>query len=202
MITPGRTFRVTPTILRLMGIGETYWDVSFDAIPEVCAYKATLKKFCERLAGACRDGLGLVFHGEPRQGKTGAAVLCLREVAACGGEGYFIRADGLAGAIMEREQTEDDASVEEKCRAADVLVVDDLGQGGGRLETHSMMEKLLRYRYDHKKSVVITTNSLKLVSERYGEATSRLLASRCLPVKVEGTKFFDDEKERTRKFFA
>lgn len=202
MIDMTKTYPIDESDLARMNIGRQFWRVKLDAIPDRCAYKKMVARWIERMPEMFEKGIGMVLHGELRQGKTSSAVICLKAVAAHGGTGYIIRADGVAGAVVGKKMFDEDQTVEERCQTVDLLVIDDLYQEGGYEQTRAMIERLVRWRYDHRKSMLVTTNNLKGLKEKCGEGTALVILSRCLPIEVKGTQFLDIEKKEVVETFS
>lgn len=188
--------------LARMGVGRQFWRVSLDRIPDTCAYKKMLQTWIEKMPEMMEQGVGLILRGEYRQGKTGAAVICMRATAIHGGTAYLIRADHLAGAVVERQRFDEDQTIEDRCRHVDLLVIDDMGQGGGYEQTMAMMERLIRWRYDHRRPVVTTTNKIKSIEQKYGIGTLMVLESRAQVVEVRGTPFYEMERHEVAGLFS
>lgn len=197
-----KAYPLTEHDLVRMNVGKRFWHVELQKIPDACEYKKALKTWIARMPEMVGKGVGMLFHGEFRAGKTGAAVICLKALHTHGGTGYMIRADGIAGCVVNADRFDDEQSVEERCRHVDALVLDELVFQGGRGQTDAMIERLVRWRYDHQKPMIVTVNNLKGIEERYGQGMSMLLRSRCMPVGVKNTPFFEAEKAEVAEMFG
>lgn len=193
---------ITEHDLARMGIGRQFWRVKLDEIPEKCAYKKAIHMWIDRMPEMLEKGIGLILHGAFRQGKTSAAAICMKALALHGGTAYMIRADHVAGAVVKAEMFDDEETIEQRCRVVDLLVIDDLVQGGGYEQTIAIMERLIRWRYDHRKCLFVTTNAPAGIEKRYGDGTAMVLRSRCHPVKVDGTPFWEKEKNEVAEMFC
>lgn len=203
LIDMSKKYPLTERDLGRMNLGEKFWHCTLDAIPEQCGYKQSIKTWIEKMPEMLAQGMGMVLTGEWRQGKTSAAVVCAKATVTHGGTAYLIRADQVAGVVVNSDRFDDDSTVEQRCMNVDLLVIDDLVQGGGYEQAKAMMERLIRYRYDHRKSMIVTTNTgLDGIEKRYGQGTAMVLRSRCLPVKVEGTNFYEHEKAEVDSAFS
>jgi DNA replication protein DnaC len=195
--------KLTAKRLKLHGVDEAYHHVTLAAIPNFCDHKKIIERWIARVGEALEHGLGMVFFGEPRQGKTGSAVICLKAALAAGAEGYFIRADGIARSIMRQDTWPGDSDETEELymERCDVLVIDDLGQGAGKEQADSMTERLVRVRADLRKVTLVTTNTMELMRGRLGAATAQMLMERGGVVRVENTPFAAAERNRVKEFF-
>lgn len=119
---------LTPDDMRRICVGNRFWGVTVDKIPDSAAYKAMLKKYIENLKEHIEDGIGMLFEGKPRAGKTSAAVIIAKAVMAHSGTAFFIRADELTKAVIEKQQFDEDGMVADRMREVDLLVIDDLGE--------------------------------------------------------------------------
>lgn len=196
-----KRYDLTEDDLVRMNVGSTFWRCQLATVPDGCAYKKAVQAWIAKMPEMLKKGVGMMFHGDFRQGKTGAAVICLKAVATHGGTGYMLRADEVAGVVVRNTRFDEDMSVEERCMDVDLLVVDELGKGGHEQST-GMVERLLRHRYDRGKAMVVTVNDLKLVEGKYGRGTAMLLRSRCQPVEVKGTPFWEGEKQEVAEMFG
>lgn len=197
-----RSYPLEERDLVRMNVGEQFWRCKLETIPDACDYKRHLKTWISKMPEMLKKGIGLILHGAWRMGKSGGATILLKAVHTHGGTGYMIRADHVAGAIVERERFDEDQTVEQRCCDVDLLVIDELGHGMGHGQTSGMIERLIRWRYDRRKPLVVTVNNLKLIDDRYGRGTAMVLRSRCLPVEVSGTNFYEEEKREVAELFG
>jgi hypothetical protein len=196
-----KTYAVTEHDLARANIGRRFWTVNRERIPDTCGYKQALNRWIDNMKGAAGKGLGLVLYGEFRAGKTAAAVIAMKAVLAHGGTAYIIRADSVAGAVVNQEKFDDEQTVEARCGDVDLLVIDDMTTAAGREQMAAMVERLVRFRYDHSRSLFVTVNSPKMIVDRFGAGIARVLKSRCIQVEVRDTPFFAEECAETEAFF-
>lgn len=194
---------LTPEDMHRAGIGERYWHVSLDAIPDTCEYKRVLRGWTERVKDAVEKGIGLMFLGEFRQGKTAAGIIGLKAVLAHGGTGLFIRADQLTKVIVEKERFDEDELFEDRMKGVDVLMIDDLGEEYSKEYGIGLVEQIIRYRYDRQRCLIITTNvKEKDLVAKYGAGLIKVMKSCLIPVVVSGTHWYEAEVRRVRSFLS
>jgi len=197
-----KKYPVTEGDLVRMNVGQSFWGAKLEAIKDSCTYKAAVQTWLSKMPEMLKEGVGMLLHGENRKGKTSAAVICMKAAATHGGTAYLIRADAVAGATVEREMFDEYKTVIQRCRTVDLLVIDELVHRAGRDQSTAMLEQLIRWRYDRKLSMIFTANTgLKGVEERYGVGLAMVVRSRCLPVEVTGTEWYDEEKRKVNDMF-
>lgn len=184
-----------------MNIGKQFWGVSFSQIPDTVPCKKDFKKYLDKLKMAVEHGYGLYLYGGLRQGKTSMAVIVAKRVVALGGTAYFIRADDIQRAVIEKKMFDDEMSIEERMNVVDILIIDELGgeHSGGFGE--SQIERFVRYRYDHNKVLVVTTNrSKKDIQKKYGEGVLEVMESMMCPMHVDGAGWKEREMKKLEEF--
>lgn len=185
-----------------MNVGKRYWHVSLDSIPEECDYKKKLWRFIKSLSSAISQGKGFLFCGDYRQGKTSASVILCKAVVSSGGTAYFIRSDELTKVVVESHWFDEDKTVLDRMREVDLLVIDDVGTEASKEYGESLVENLIRYRYDNLKSMVVTTNvGMPDLVSKYGQGVMKVMASMMVPVEVSGTHWYEEEVEKMKELF-
>lgn len=185
-----------PDDMRRMGVGKRFWHVSVDQIPETAHYRKELDRYLQNLEENVRSGVGMMFYGDYRKGKTSSAVILAKAVVAYGGTSYFIRSDDLVSSVLEKKEFDQDQTVMQRLDTVDLLVVDDLGaEHTGKSHFNvALLEKIVRYRYDNRKALVLTVNlSPKNLVEVYGEGTLKVIKSMMRVVEVDGTNWYEQE---------
>jgi DNA replication protein DnaC len=178
-----------------IGMGNRFWDASMDKIPDGADYKKIVKKYIDNIVRNVEDGVGLLFHGDLRGGKTSASVIIAKSIVEHKGSAFFSRADELVRDIMERKRFDETQTVDVRTRAVDMLVIDDLGAENKFDYGKSIIERVIRHRYDHKRPIIFTTNiKATKMEEFYGEGIWTVVQSMVAGVLVSGTHFFSEEK--------
>ena len=182
-----------------MNVGKKFWYVTLDAVPDTAGYKAVLAKYLENLEARIHDGVGLFLTGPMRGGKTSASVVVAKHLVSHGGTAYFIRADGLQSAFMEHQRFDEDYSVVDRMRDVDLLVIDDMWQEYAKEFGGSAVEKLVRWRHDMQKALVVTTNmTVKEFEAKYGPGVRKVLGGMCITVAVDCPEWYRAEVDKMR----
>lgn len=155
----------------------------------------------------------LLFHGAPGIGKTHLAIGIIRQLALHkGARVLFYEQRAL---LKKLQGTFDPGSAIRESQilapiqAADVLVLDDLGAGRTTEWARDVLHEIITYRYDNRKSMIITTNCVlgddddedaqddgaagKLgnltLRQRLGDALMSRLYEMCRFVRLEGSDY-------------
>lgn len=190
------TFRVPLTSQRLrlldvddmerMRVGRKHWGVRFDDIPDECSYKKELRDFIADLKKNIDGGNGLVFHGEYGRGKTGAAVLIMKEVVARGGSALLLGVDEVQQAVITRAPFDEETTLIDRANEVDLLVLDDMNREYVKEFGKTAIETLIRRRYDNGLAIVITTNASPAELGKTYEAAMQALRERTKVVMCQG----------------
>lgn len=186
--------------MRRMNVGERFWGVTLEQVPEGCAYRDRISAYLDAMHECIKKGIGLLFYGDYRSGKTAAAIIVMKNVVAFGGTALFIRADELSKAVIEKTIFDDDETLEERMKSVDLLVIDDLGQEHSKDFGASVVESIIRNRYNHRKAILVTLNiEIAEIEKKYGLGVLRVMRSMTAPVAVAGTNWMEKEREEVRK---
>jgi DNA replication protein DnaC len=132
--------------------------VRFDQVPN--DVRKDIEGYLRRLDEHLDQGDGLLFWGANGTGKTSTAVLVALEVRRRGASAFFITAESLRQAVLQKEVFDQDQLVIERARSVDFLVLDDLGKEhpGETGFTERLFENLVRERSAAQKATIVTTN--------------------------------------------
>jgi DNA replication protein DnaC len=197
----GHRMRLTQAHVERMRIPQRYWGVRLAQVPgEVQGYvEGYLRSLDEHLD----RGDGLLLWGNNGVGKTSAAVLFAKEARRRGASVFFITAEGLRQAVLERQVFDEDQTVIERARSVDFLVLDDLGKEhpGETGFTERLFENLVRERCAARRVTIVTTN----LPLKQGDGGSRSLSTVYIPSMLEVMKesicpiYFEGENQRNSK---
>ncbi len=148
---------VTEAGLTRSWIGERFWDVSVDQIPDEVSYKEKLVWYLDKLDENIQTGTGLYLVGPHGSGKSGAAVIVAKEVLSRGGTVLTVSEARLIDAVLRREDYDEEYSVLERAQEVSFLVLDDLGLSP-KSDNLTLVETLVKYRFDRRLPTFFTTN--------------------------------------------
>ena len=181
---------ITPQVMKYMGIGERFYSVKFDTI-QCGDHVEYLRRYYNRIYTACRDGWGLVLTGRNGVGKTGAAIVMLKQARRVGFTGLFISTSFYLSSIIDKRLFYESQTVQDRAENVDMLVLDDFGKesiktGDGAWGGRSI-EDLLRFRNLNRRSTIITTNGkLEIWGAFFGKSFVSLIDETFLGITMIG----------------
>lgn len=198
-LTPDKSEIVTKRSLINANIGEDYWNVSIEQIPDEhngkpVLYKHVLRRLIDSLHIDAKTGRGAIFMGLQGYGKTSAAAILLKSAMARGGQAYMADALALQRAVERRhkELTPEGVPVFDMVRNCHFVAIDDFGAEAkpafGQPPDTRIMEEIIRHRNKRRLPTYITTNlSAAALKETYeGFITILTDKRRYEPVAVSG----------------
>lgn len=145
-----------------------------------------------------KRGDNVIFHGKTGVGKSGLAVAILRQALIAGYRGRFYDVqkllDDLYASLADRSTPR---LLNALCRY-DILLLDELGYLTLNNEQMNAFFKLMKERYEARKSTIITTNLdpddwYKLLKPKdMVDALLDRLHHRCTTIKIEGPSLRDN----------
>lgn len=175
-------------------ISERFWDVTLDKIPATAAYKSVLSSYIKNLDQHLEAGNGLFLVGRHGSGKTGAALVAAKEFIARGGTALFLEEFKLVRNILDHVQFDASSNFRERMEDVHLLVVDDLGLASVSDNLH-LTEEIIKYRFQRRRCVVITTNLTKSAFEARYPTIADGLKEACETVVCEGVAWRDDNQK-------
>jgi len=191
----GYRTRLTTGILERTRIPRRFWETKYDNVPE--SVHGYLGNYLRALDEMVDGGEGLLLWGPNGVGKTSVAALVAFELSRRGGTAYFVTAESLRIASIEKTWFDDETTVMERAQEVELLIIDDLGKEHRSESAYAerLIENLLRVRLANKRSTIITTN-LPLVGNRekrvaglntvYSTSMLEVLREATLPLEVTG----------------
>lgn len=183
---------ITKAHLRAANIPEDYWTCDFSNYLGPESAKIAVKKYLKTLAMMKEQGNGLLLGGPPGPGKTTLAQIALKYLARAGWTCYATSLSEIVENIQSSWKDNDDDSEAsnflERCRAADFLLIDDLGKehAGPTGFSANVFDNLIRHRVQHRLPTFITTNLNRTgIHTRYGDALLSLVEGKCIIVSVK-----------------
>lgn len=173
------------------GIPKRFWKASMDAVPD-SVHRRVAERYIAGLTKFVTSGNGLLLWGPNRRGKTSLAVIVQMEAIRRGYDTHFVRAADLVDAIIQTRMVDDETSIQEVARKAQLLVLDDLAKEGesrsGRIE--GIIDNELRARESECRATIITTNAtLDELRRTLKRSTIAMMESSFYPVHVDGPDF-------------
>lgn len=162
------------------------WDATLEGVPE--GIRAGIAKYTTHIKEVKSRGYGLYLCGDRGVGKTGVASVILKTARSWGYTAYATSVTELREAIRNHEAFDSEASVYDRCRTVDFLLLDDLQQSdvGERFFGVNDIRNLITNRFDRGLITVITS----LVSPKgwtgAAEPIQNALVKSCSFLKVEG----------------
>ena len=202
----GKPRALTAEMLYRMNLPRDYWGANLDEVTEGKC-KRYIKKYLMGIREALSRGYGLIINGQNGTGKSSVAALCLKQARRICATCFFITADEYLQALIHRETFNESMLVVDRCRAVDILVVDDLGKESVNMTradgTAAMFEALVKDRRSTVRSTIITTNlSLAKVGELYGESMIKTQTGAVVGIHMTKGEKREKKREDVNKFFG
>jgi len=174
-------------------IGRAYWATSFDKIPRKLEHRVPLGEFIKNVHEHHEAGEGLLMFGDYGSGKTSGGVLILKEVIARGGTALMTPSERISSAVIEKTTFDGEETIWERMQDVDMLLIDDLRREHVKDFGRSVIESLIRRRYDQRLPTLVTTNAdMDELVRRY-EAAMAALGERCQPILFDGVNWRDGD---------
>lgn len=155
-IAPFRRYLVKDDLVR-MNLPEEFWFAKVQRVSETV--RSAVERYLRQINEAVSNGLGLMVCGPKGTGKTAVAALIAKEARSRGHTVLFCRIWELREMIRSRMSFDGDASMAERSRDVDVLILDDLRSedAGEKFFTLSEITELVRYRASRHRVTIVTT---------------------------------------------
>ena len=171
--------------LRKAGIGERFWDCSFDNYRTETEVSKVALETCKSYVEECKfeQGLGIFLVGIADKGKTHLFASMLRETKATKKyltiEDYFVSLRSTFGAAGKTEK-----DYIESLTSVSLLILDDLGKlKGADSYEQRMLWYLLDKRYQAKLGTAMSTNlGIKELKDCFEARTLRRLEAEIVRV--------------------
>lgn len=147
-------------------------------------------KYCSNFKKAKEEGLGLLLHGKPGNGKTYLSNCIANRLL----QGYVpvisVSINGLLQRIQKTYNSygkEGEDQVLISLSNADLLIIDDLGTEQSTEWSKSKIYNIIDSRYRNGLPIIVSTNkSISELKELYEERTTDRLFEMCTPYQVRG----------------
>jgi len=148
-----------------------------------------VKSWMDNLESMALNGYGLLILGTYRSGKTALSIVCAKEVLRWYGTAFFVCADDIVPAVIEKWICDEEEGVtwNEYMKDVDLLIIDDLGREKISEYSKSAIERIIRWRYDNVLMTIITSNmKVSELEELYGKGFMGVVKSCCRPILIKG----------------
>lgn len=142
----------------LMNLPRIHWDARIDLIPDGCPHKETIRGWADGVLEHVERGDNLLLWGDYGYGKSACAAIMLKAALRWGQVGMWIMAEEYLNAIFNNIHYSEDQTVEQRCRDAPLLVIDELILRDKAQQKEIMLEGLIRSRLETRRTTLITTN--------------------------------------------
>lgn len=139
-------------------------DITFDRIKADSGnsrHIAAAQRYCERWDDNYRNNRGLLFYGATGRGKTTLACCIANELLSRGVSVRMVSVNKLIQRIKDSFNDnggDSEAAVKRDIKAADLLILDDLGAEYKSDWSTTLVYELVDERYRSRKPTIITTN--------------------------------------------
>lgn len=180
---------------------KTFEDWDFNKGPRSMYNLGT--KYSENFNKAKENGLGLLIHGSPGNGKSYLSFAIANRLLQKQTPVICISINGLLERIREtysRWGKEGETEILKSLGNADLVVLDDLGVEQSTEWSVTKIYNIIDSRYRNKLPLIVTTNvSIEDLKEMYGERTVDRLLEMCTPIKNNGPSIrANNAKENTK----
>lgn len=181
---------LTVADLKRANVPPNFWYVTVSSIPEHLPYLSKVKSYYAQINDFVEKGIGMyIFSTDNQTGKTSVAVALLKRALRLRHTAFFSEAGILKNALTKNQEFDDMASLDQRIRTVDLLVIDDLGkeyrtQSGYAENT---FENILRDRIQTLKPTIITSNlHPREIEKIYSKSLSAVLKGNLIPLQVTG----------------
>ncbi len=165
-------------------------------------------KYAERFNELKNEGIGLLIHGEPGNGKTFLSCCIANRLLKSYTPVICVSINSLLGRIKETYSKWGGEGEDEILRGlgkADLLIIDDLGTENSTDWSRTTIYNIIDSRYRSKLPLIITTNlqidtarTGGVLAELYGRRMEDRILEMCTPVKNSGKSVrLEEAKKKT-----
>jgi DNA replication protein DnaC len=162
--------------LQAANLPERYWTADPLRVPDP-AVRTWLLSTLENAATWMANGTGLYVNGPLNTGKSSVGAICLMEAVRRCERGMWLPVREVPSCKFR--ETPESAALYDRTRAADFLVLDDLGAEAFKRSNAAgaALEEIVRHFYDRKRPIVFTSNvAWSELAARYGGDTDPLVS--------------------------
>jgi DNA replication protein DnaC len=141
-----------------MNLPRDFWPATSDKISD--SARPSVRQYGSKIKDMLKEGLGFVLIGGPGVGKTGIAAVLAKTAKCYGCSVFFVTVSDLREMIRAHIDY-DDRSILERCKAVDLLILDNLKAEDEKdlsnILNASSLSALVEHRVGWKRSTLITT---------------------------------------------
>lgn len=143
--------------LQRMNLPEEHWMAKVQFVSE--SVRPAVERYLTCIHERAGTGAGLLIHGAAGVGKTSIASLIAKEARSRGFTVLFVHIWELREMIRSKIPFSDEATMVDRAREVDVLVLDDLREEDAKEKflPLSDLQALIRYRSSRRKLTILTT---------------------------------------------
>lgn len=146
-------------------------------------------KYCENFKKAKEEGLGLLIHGNPGNGKTYLSNCIANRLISSYTPVISVSVNGLLQRIQKTYNSwgkEAEDGILQSLANADLLIIDDLGTEQDTDWSRSKVYNIIDSRYRNGLPLIVSTNkSIKELKELYHVRTIDRLLEMCTPLEIK-----------------
>lgn len=191
--------QVSNEILLRMRIPKVAWPATFEQVS--LSLQPAIKKYIEDSKNMLEHGYGLFVEGAFGSGKTCAAVVVLKNIAAQLHTGLFVKAEAIPKYIIEPVAFDEEATMEQRMQSVELLVVDEVIYRGDRFPDQTL-ELVVRRRAEEMKSTIITTNQPPSLFAAKMPALHDVICGTMLQIKCTEASRRKDQQDVIKRIFA
>ena len=128
-------------------------------VPDNVSYKSMLEDWTKNIKKYVDAGKWLIMYGPFGTGKTATAAMILRQVLLHNGSAFMMDQNELVDYKLNSANVSFGSfALEDVVKNSNILMLDDVGSGRDKDIVVELIEWVCVARYNHKKSLIITTN--------------------------------------------
>lgn len=161
------------------------------------------KKYSDNFQKMKGENVGLLFHGNPGNGKTYAAVAIANDLLERSIPVVCVSINALLDRIKETYNKwgqEGEDTILKNLANADLLIIDDLGTEFKGEWSVSRVYSIIDSRYRNQLPLIITTNfTMQDLKTRYGDRTHDRILEMCTPVHNDKASLRSEKQQEKSK---
>jgi DNA replication protein DnaC len=192
--------RLDSADLDRMSIPRELWGAKVQNVPE--SVRDLTRRYLVHIDKMVKRGAGMYLFGPPGVGKSGIAALVCKEACSALYSAYWTSIWELRECIKSRIPFEEDTTVLGRCKAVDVLVLDNLSEEDTKKD-YSFgvrdLEELVAHRGGRKRVTIITSRLNHVEMHQKFGALSEVMLGCMVNVNVEGQSLRVAKSEELKK---